>query len=635
MDRDLIEAAVDQNDDDDDSVCFAEGDEIQCNYKGKGRWLRGGISHVNKDGTYDIDLDNGNEERHVKSIRIRRSIREETGGIKAAARKVKKNPSGEEYFTTSVNGEFQTRTGKYVFASDGGDTIDADYTYNGSKKALKRETGGTFKIDDEIEGNYQGYGRWFKGSISYVNKDGTYDVQYADGDQETSVSPPHLRFPARNNKDSPKKDKMLTSGIRAHEFKPGDEIEGDFKGRGRWYRGKIDVVNKDGTYDVRYDDGDSERGVRGYCIRGVKQYRHDDKKHGPSVLSSSSSRSSTYKIGDPVKANYKCRGLWLEGKICQVNGDGTYTVQFHNGNIDKGVVDSDLVSFNAAPQIGFLNKKNRRDPESLNLKCDEEVIIPDDGTIEGKKGKGKGRWYNKGKVARMNINGTHDVQYDDCEVQTKVAGPKKKERFNVVGDIVECNYRGKGKWFKGQIFEINADGTYDILYDDGDRENSVERFNIRNIQKSSSNNSSSGGERDMAIKGGDSFRTCGDNDDDSMLLFQVGDNIEANFRGRGTWYEGTIVKKNKDGTFHVRYADGDEEYFVEQHLIRRCKRDDDLNDEPPALEHSINSPLRYHISSHGGDARESNANRATTLFCVGEEVQGNYKGKGKWYKCKI
>ncbi len=500
---------------------------------------------------------------------------------------------------------------------------------------MKRETGGTFKIDDEIEGNYQGYGRWFKGSISYVNKDGTYDVQYADGDQETSVSPSHLRFPARNNKDSPKKDKILTSGIRAHEFKPGDEIEGDFKGRGRWYRGKIDVVNKDGTYDVRYDDGDSERGVRGYCIRGVKQYRHDDKKHGPSVLSSSSSRSSTYKIGDPVKANYKYRGLWLEGKICQVNGDGTYTVQFHNGNIEKGVVDSDLVSFNAAPQIGFLNKKNRRDPESLNLKCDEEVIIPDDGTIEGKKGKGKGRWYNKGKVARMNINGTHDVQYDDCEVQTKVAGPKKKERFNVVGDIVECNYRGKGKWFKGQIFEINADGTYDILYDDGDRENSVERFNIRNIQKSSSNNSSSGGERDIAIKGGDSFRTCGDNDDDSMLLFQVGDNIEANFRGRGTWYEGTIVKKNNDGTFHVRYADGDEEYFVEQHLIRRCKRDDDLNDEPPALEHSINSPLRYHISSHGGDARESNANRATTLFCVGEEVQGNYKGKGKWYKCKI
>ncbi len=95
VDRDLIEAAVDQNDDDDDSVCFAEGDEIQCNYKGKGRWLREGISHVNKDGTYDIDLDNGNEERHVKSIRIRRSIREETGGIKAAARKVKKNPSGE------------------------------------------------------------------------------------------------------------------------------------------------------------------------------------------------------------------------------------------------------------------------------------------------------------------------------------------------------------------------------------------------------------------------------------------------------------------------------------------------------------------------------------------------------------
>ncbi len=563
VESDLIQVV---NKNDDDSVCFAEGDEIQCNYKGKGRWLRGGISHVNKDGTYDIDFDNGDEERYVESIRIQ-SIRK-TG---TKAREVKKKPSGE-HFATSVN-ELRTRTGKSAFASDGGDAIDADYASNVSKKALKRETG-AFKIGDKIEGNYGGYGRWFKGMISYANKDGTYDVRYDDGDQETSVSPSHLRFSASISKDPPKKTTMFAGSLDVHEFEPGDEIEGNFKGRGRWYRGKIDIVNKDGTYDVRYDDGDSERGVRAYNIRGVKRPHDGKKSHGgPSVL------RSTYKTGDPVKANYKSRSLWLEGKICQVNRNGTYGVQFSNGNIEKGVIDHNLRSF-SAPQIGSPNK-NRRGSE--NFECDDDDALTAGDTIEGKN-KGKGRWY-KGNVARMNIDGTHDLQYDDGDDDTEKGGVSMSHIQSVSGKPKRTQ---------------------------------------ESFQKSSSNNSSSSGESGVGVKGG-SFRKCGD---DPMLL-QVGDDIEARFQGRGTWYEGTIVKKHKDGTFHVSCA-GDEEYFVEQHLIRR--KLDVIVDEP-ALEHSSSGPPRCQISSSGG-AWESNANCAT-LFCVGEEVQGNYKGKGKWYKCKI
>ena len=37
------------------------------------------------------------------------------------------------------------------------------------------------------------------------------------------------------------------------------------------------------------------------------------------------------------------------------------------------------------------------------------------------------------------------------------------------GDKVEGNYKNKGKWFKGKISRVNADSTYDILYNDGGR----------------------------------------------------------------------------------------------------------------------------------------------------------------------
>ena len=41
------------------------------------------------------------------------------------------------------------------------------------------------------------------------------------------------------------------------------------------------------------------------------------------------------------------------------------------------------------------------------------------------------------------------------------------------GAIVEACFEGKGKWYPGKVDAVNDDGTYAILYDDGDREASV------------------------------------------------------------------------------------------------------------------------------------------------------------------
>ena len=47
------------------------------------------------------------------------------------------------------------------------------------------------------------------------------------------------------------------------------------------------------------------------------------------------------------------------------------------------------------------------------------------------------------------------------------------------GQAVEANYQGKGKWHKGQIMGIRDDGTFDLLYEDGDGESEVPRDRIR------------------------------------------------------------------------------------------------------------------------------------------------------------
>jgi hypothetical protein len=47
----------------------------------------------------------------------------------------------------------------------------------------------------------------------------------------------------------------------------GATVEGNYQGRGKWYKGKITKERSDGTNDIVYDDGELEKRVLEYAIR--------------------------------------------------------------------------------------------------------------------------------------------------------------------------------------------------------------------------------------------------------------------------------------------------------------------------------------------------------------------------------
>ena len=64
-------------------------------------------------------------------------------------------------------------------------------------------------------------------------------------------------------------DKGVDKADDAREtFRVGQRVDGKFRGRA-WHPGRIVSVNRDGTYDLHYDDGDEERGVAASSIRRV------------------------------------------------------------------------------------------------------------------------------------------------------------------------------------------------------------------------------------------------------------------------------------------------------------------------------------------------------------------------------
>jgi hypothetical protein len=64
-----------------------------------------------------------------------------------------------------------------------------------------------------------------------------------------------------------------------------------------------------------------------------------------------------------------------------------------------------------------------------------------------------------------------------------------------VGMAVEAKFRGEDTWFSGKVDRVNNDGTYDIVYEDGDSEDFVEREHIR--AQAGSGNTSAGGDNSL------------------------------------------------------------------------------------------------------------------------------------------
>ena len=162
----------------------------------------------------------------------------------------------------------------------------------------------------------------------------------------------------------------------------------------------------------------------------------------------------------------------------------------------------------------------------------------------------------------MRANGTFDVDYDDGEKELgltedlirlrdagdRPASPKKELSRLEEGAKVEANYRGRGKWYPGKIVRDRFDGTFDVDYEDGEKETRVDKDLIRLRDAGASSSSS------------------------SKARLEEGAKVEANYRGRGKFYPGKITRVRANGTFDVDYEDGEKELGLTEDLIRLTRR---------------------------------------------------------------
>ena len=138
-----------------------------------------------------------------------------------------------------------------------------------------------FEEGGRVEADYRGKGKYYPGKISRDRGDGTYDVDYDDGEKETSVEEKLIR---------PRSISPTKAAAAASRIKEGDKVDADYRGKGKYYPGKISRDRGDGTYDVDYDDGEKETSVEEKLIRAA------------------GTNPAKVELGDEVEADYKRKG---------------------------------------------------------------------------------------------------------------------------------------------------------------------------------------------------------------------------------------------------------------------------------------------------------------------------------------
>ncbi|KAE9044794.1 hypothetical protein PR001_g5224 [Phytophthora rubi] len=460
------------------------------------------------------------------------------------------------------------------------------------------------EVGDAVRARCNGGSRWFPGRILRVNRDGTYDVEYADGDIEKKVAAADVQVASKLDKTPlPRK---------SSSFDVGDKVKARYKKGTKLFSGEIVRVRSDGTYDIRYDDGDSETRVDKEMIELNSETRARTRDSDEEAPASTKTKSSSgFRVDQSVKARHKGGKKLFPGKIKRVHSDGTYDIRYEDGDEEKRV---------KAENIEATERDEERQPAKGASSSRSKAL-----TV-GKKVKARhknGKRLYPGKISRVRSDGTYDIDYDDGEIETRVeasqievsdneddmfadsdddkkkaASTKKKAAWEV-GDRVNAYY-GKGqRLFSGKIAKVYMNGTYDIKYDDGDSETRVEAIFIESAE-------SDARDKDKSIKTEESSKPS--SKPLTKRSLRVGDAVKAKYKRGTRFFPGKITRARMDGTFDVKYEDGDVEERVEVDFIQRVDDGEDRDEEEEKPKKTKQKPLEV------GDIVKAPFQRGVQLF---------------------
>jgi Ca2+-binding EF-hand superfamily protein len=364
--------------------------------------------------------------------------------------------------------------------------------------------------------------------------------------------------------------------------------------------------NRDGTYFIRYSDGDEEPVVDASLIRRVAGAA-SSKRTAAAAASDSEAAAAVFKLGAVVEARYSGRSQWLRGTVTGVHRDSSYDIRYTDSGEQEQRVPARLVRAAAAAVVQESEVESDA-PHKLGA------------AVEARRSSTGKR--SRCTVVAVHRDGSYDVRFADGDIEERIAArlvtataasasgraPSETEaEGHKLGAAVEARRAGGRTFSRATVTAVHRDGSYDVRFADGDSE---QRLQPRLLRAASSKSHDSGGsDSDTAATTAAA----------AVKLLRVGAEVEARYKGRSAYLRGAVTAVHRDGSFDIRYATGEHEDRVAAQLVR-----------PLHKRSSANSS-----DGGGGSTRsatsdsEDERSRSNAPLTVGAAVTGRYKGGSK------
>lgn len=336
-------------------------------------------------------------------------------------------------------------------------------------------------IGDRVEAKYRGRGRrYYTGVVMAVQLDGSYDVDYDDGDKDCGLSVHFVRrlMPTpddanHENMQEGDRKKAETGGnknvsdLGQRPLRVGDRVEAKYRNRGRrYYKGKIAGALPNGFYDITYDDGDKDRGLPASAIRAIlAEPPSAIGGHGALAVELTEPLERTSTAEEANRTTPEGGDGFQSGQVveCRYKGCHKGTVTEGDGNHEVGLPPTHIRAVDALPSSGVATAQVSDTGGASRLRGvgPSEADVSHDGT-------GSGRNWTVAKDPRRESSRSRETNAGGGPVSapTQEGTPQRWRP--------RAPFAGRGnRLHRGVVSGVKVVYLYEIEYEDGTRDVNV------------------------------------------------------------------------------------------------------------------------------------------------------------------
>jgi len=170
--------------------------------------------------------------------------------------------------------------GTYVVSVPKSSRVETKYAVViGDSPGCIRVSQPLFTIGNRVLANWKNAGPLYFGTIADVNPDGTYDIQYDDGDAELRVEQSRIYL--------------------APNLNVGDRVFVNWKAHGYYFPAEVAIIHPDHTIRVDFDDGDVEDNVPLSRVRVITEENKEVIAYSEAISESEEELLKAFRIFDP------------------------------------------------------------------------------------------------------------------------------------------------------------------------------------------------------------------------------------------------------------------------------------------------------------------------------------------------